>query len=221
LNLLRGIHAKQQLKTNSVRYSLLASCVTLAACAGGSSGGSSPRPATPTAADIYERDASLLIDSFRPFEFTELATIPGDSRVNYEGFALAQLSNTEDDVMDSFAGNLLLVVDFDEVEMVSGSIYEIVDDKGEAMSGEILLEGGQLNRNGDPNADATFDFQGSGELTSESYGAVDFQLGFEGDFLGQNANGIGGDILGIATHNGESQAVGGLFIVQIETPSED
>lgn len=199
----------------SVRHGVLMSIALAAsACTGSAEPPLTSNPVALTAAQVYARDASSLIQSFQPIEFTDLSLLPGSGTVIYDGFLLGQLANLDDDLTDSFAGKLSLIVRFESDQMVTGIIQDVVDEDGNSLTGQLTLSGGNLNRSGNPNVDATFVFQGEGELTTNKQELILFDLEFEGDFLGSNNEGIGGDVLGRASTNNGSQAVGGLFILE-------
>jgi hypothetical protein len=172
----------------------------------------------PTALDEMNASASSLISSFTPVEYTDLSLIPTTGTAGYSGFILGQLSNTDDDVTDTMIGELSIQVSFSEQNMVSGVASSFLDENGNPMTGEISISGGVLDRAGDTAVDATFAFEGSGELVDLDGRAIQLDAAFEGDFLGESANGIGGDVLGQVTVDGTGQSFGGIFIAEIDGP---
>ena len=195
-------------KAFAPRSVLLGSCLFMSAC-----GGNSPAP-LPTELEILSSSADAMIDRFETIPFTSPNLVPTSGTADYSGFFLGQLANTSDDLTDSISGEMVVQVNFAVSNMISGTVYRIVDDNGDAMSGKIDFSGGLLNREGDPNVDATLTFEGDGALTDINSNPINLDLVFEGDFLGADANGISGDILGRAVSGEANQAVGGVFIVE-------
>jgi len=105
---------------------------------------------------------------------------------------MAQLGSSNDDLTDQALGQMSVQVEFALPQIVSGAVSNLLDQGGNALSGEITLFGGLLNRDGDPNTDATLVFQGSGDPVDKSDNSIAFDLTFEGDFLNSDISGIWG-----------------------------
>ncbi|WP_411891773.1 hypothetical protein [Yoonia sp. SDW83-1] len=178
-----------------------------------SCGGGTGSTTALTALQEMQASTNQLVSEFSPIEYTEFSAIPTSGVVAYQGFVAGQLSNTTDDVTDSLNGTLLVFVDFEATEMVTGSANNFLDDAGHALLGEITLSGGTVNRAGDPNVDATFSFDGTGDLTDANSQTISLTTVFTGDFLGDTYQGVGGDVQGQAIVDGTPQSFGGLFIV--------
>ncbi|MGJ8589497.1 MAG: hypothetical protein ACSHXW_15200 [Yoonia sp.] len=168
-----------------------------------------------TALQAITRSADALFDSFQSTTFSDPYLVPSAGTADYAGYFLGQLANTDDNLTDSITGEMVITVDFAATDMISGTVFGILDDNGDALSGQIDLTGGALDRNVDPNVDATLSFEGDGVLTDFNSNSINLDLVFEGDFLGPDSNGISGNILGRAESEGTSQAVGGSFILEI------
>ena len=188
----------------------LCSTVVLLLCACGGAGTQDSDQLS--ALQERQRATNQLIASFSPIEYTELNTIPTSGSALYQGFVSGQFSNTDDDITDTLIGDLSLQVVFDAPEMVSGSVGNFLDDRGNSMSGSLVLSGGVLDRGGDPDIDATFTFDGSGDIIDNGGRSISVTAAFAGDFLKDGYTGVGGDVQGQAIVNGLSQSFGGLFI---------
>ncbi len=185
----------------------------VSACGG--SGGSGDDPQASELQQMRTATNQLLAD-FTPIEYTELAMVPTVGTATYNGFISGQLSNTEDDVTDTLIGQMTVEVDFEAVDIVTGTASGFLDDNGDQMTGMLTLMGGYLDRDGNPNVDATFLFEGTGELVDIDGQTLVLDTDFGGDFLGATGDGIGGDFAGQVTADGESQSIGGLFIGNLQ-----
>ncbi|MEJ6404933.1 hypothetical protein [Yoonia sp. 2307UL14-13] len=188
---------------------LLASGMLLCSCMASGGGGST---ADVSALVQMRADANRLLDRYDPIEYTDLSTVPTTGSATYSGFISGQLADTGDTVTDSLIGELLVEVDFGAVEMVSGSADNFLDDQSNPLTGSITLSGGTLDREGDPTVDATFQFTGQGELVDTHGQTLVLNTDFEGDFLADGQTGIGGDVLGRVTVDGDEQSFGGFFV---------
>ena len=165
-----------------------------------------------TALQRMRAESSQLVASFLPIDYTDMARVPIMGSASYNGYISAQLSNRSDDVTDTLIGELHLEVDFAASDMVTGSADGFLDDTGSALTGTLNLSGGSLDRDGDPNTDATFTFEGTGELVNAGGRTLVLLTTFEGDFLEENLSGVGGDVLGQVIVDGSTQSLGGFFI---------
>ncbi|EBA11809.1 hypothetical protein RCCS2_17811 [Roseobacter sp. CCS2] len=180
----------------------------------GGSGSSSTDPQLAELNALYV-SADAMIERLQPVAFTDPSMAPISGTASYAGYFLGQMANTNDNLSDSLTGEMDIRVDFADTEMVSGTVFGILDDNGDAISGQIDLTGGILDRDGDPNVDATLSFEGNGMLTDINSNNINLDLVFEGDFFGADVAGVAGNILGRAESNGTSQAVGGVFIAEV------
>lgn len=190
---------------------LICSCCLVSACGGSES------TTNVHLSDLAALNASAdaLLASFQPVTFSAPDLVPNSGRSEYAGYFLGLLADTGDNITDTLIGQMVVGVDFDATQMVSGEIYGILDENGNTMTGVIGLSGGTLDRAGDPNVDATFIFAGEGKLIDINANSIELDLVFEGDFLAANSTGIGGDILGRASSGETDQAVGGVFIMEM------
>lgn len=209
----------QRKKTISIKWSSATAAVSgimlLTACGGGSGGNIDPQL---EAFNSLNRSADALLERMQPISYSPLEAVPDAGSMDYAGYFMAQLGNSNDDLTDQALGQMSVQVEYAQPQMVSGVVSNLLDQGGNALSGEITLFGGLLDRGGDPNTNATLVFQGSGDLIDKNDNSIAFDLTFEGDFLNSDISGIGGDILGSATSDGTIQAVGGLFIVEEVAP---
>ncbi|MGJ8590072.1 MAG: hypothetical protein ACSHXW_18330 [Yoonia sp.] len=102
--------------------------------------------------------------------------------------------------------------------MVTGSAYDFIDEESTQLDGALTLSGGTLV-DVDQASDATFTFGGEGSLTDASDNTLDIKLAFSGDFLGEGADAVGGDVNGSVVVNGAtSESLAGIFISEEVTP---
>lgn len=184
-------------------------CLLLCSCGGSGGSGVDPQLA---ALETMRADANRLVEDFSPLSYTDLAIVPTVGTATYQGYLSAQLSNTSDGITDTLIGDLSLQVDFAASNMVTGSAEGFLDENGAPLVGTLTLSNGSLDRDGDPNTDATFTFEGSGQLIDVAGQTLILSTNFEGDFLEDNYSGVGGDILGQVIVDGNVQSLGGIFI---------
>ncbi len=199
----------------SVQFSTVAVCMVLGACSGGGGVGGTEYDKVDSATLALRQAQANTNDlraEFSPIVYTDLLTIPTTGSAQYSGFISGQLSDISDDVTDGLIGELQLEIAFAETDMVSGRATNFLDQRGNPVIGSIALTGGALNRDGDPNVDATFSFEGLGELTDTNGRNLELDVDFDGDFLGDQNAGIGGDVMGQVNVEGATQSFGGLFI---------
>lgn len=165
-----------------------------------------------SALELKRDAADQMFADFTPAEYTDLTALPTSGAVIYSGFVSGVLSNTDDSITDTLIGDLSVNVSFEGPEMVSGIANGFLDDDGNMLTGELNLSGGALDRDGDPNVDATLTFEGSGELTAASGDVLIINTDFSGDFLGEQLEAIGGEAIGQVTVDGINQSFGGGFI---------
>lgn len=192
----------------------LVATLVLSGCGG--SGGGEPQV---TALDdmnvaIGELQADHPAGTYTPLNDPAIAS----GTVKYNGFLRANLANETDDVTDILAGQMELEVAFDATDMVTGTARGFVDEDGQTVTGELTLSGGTLDRDGDPALDFTFQFDGDGVLRSPSGQLIGLEVSFDGDFLGDSGEAVGGDVAGTATVDGNAQNLQGPFIAAVPTP---
>ena len=153
--------------------------------------------------------------------YTSLESLPEAGASEYQGYLAFRLSNADDLVSDSIAGELTLVADFARSEFsVSGNGHGFVDDLGNELSGQVELSAGSLDREGDPAIDATVSFNAEGVLTDHLSQELELELLFEGDFFGVGPSGIGGNVAGLATSTFGQHNIGGVFIAEMAATSQ-
>lgn len=204
------------------RYGIAASLlVTLAACGGG--GGepvvTSPRPVTstptPTPGDtgMWRERNALLASHTEPTIYTQLSSIPTSGSATYDGYLSGQLANTSDSVTDTLIGAMTLNVGFRTSTLqVSGAARDFIDSDDNALSGELALTAGSLDRGGDPSSDATLLITANGTLRDAQGRNLVIGSQLEGDFLGVGHRAVGGEVLGSVRVNGIDQDFDGGFI---------
>lgn len=221
----------------SLKYGIAAALLcTLAACGGGGGGGdgtpmvtapSDPTPTTPTtptSGDVaptsgdgamWTARTALLTTHTEPTAYTSLSSLPTSGTATYDGYFSGQLANTNDNVTDTLIGAMSLDVGFrTNTVQVSGSVSDFVDSDDNALTGELTLSAGRLDRAGDPGSDATLTMQARGTLTDAQGQNLVIGTQLEGDFLGTGHAAVGGEVLGSVQVNGADQDFDGGFIAQ-------
>lgn len=199
--------------------------LTLSACGGG--GGGEPMvtsppdpdptpitpPPTPGDSAMWDARAALLATYTEPTIYTGLPSVPTSGTATYDGYFSGALSNTTDNVTDSLIGALSLGVQFRATTVtVSGTVSDFVDSNDNALTGELTLSTGSLDRSGDPGSDATLLMRANGTLRDAQGQDLIIGTQLEGDFLGADHTAVGGEVLGGVTVNGVDQDFDGDFI---------
>lgn len=202
----------------------------LAACGGG--GGSTsetpvtqepdaiPAPTTPDTSTSGQRASAVaLLNEWAPTNppvYTALSAIPLSGDADYTGFIYGELSNGSDDITDSVIGSLTLEVGFNAGgASFGGTANGFVDADDNDLTGSLTVNGGSLNRAGNPADDATVDVVLAGTLTDTADNDLEFSsVTLEGDFLGSAYDAIGGAALGGVTVDGVNQDFDGGFIAE-------
>lgn len=198
----------------------------ISACGGGSAttpnvspAPTSPVPSVlpssaPTSAEMNSVQKTL-IAGISSTGYTDLRTIPVSGGATYEGIISGDLANTTDRLTDTVIGELALNVSFNASSAaVSGTAANFRDDNGEAMTGNLVFSGGALNRDRDPENDATLTLLADGNLRDATGRNLVFGVRLEGDFLGDTYNAVGGDALGRVTYDDTIQDFDGTFIAK-------
>lgn len=172
----------------------------------------------PLTASQKRNAATTLVSQYAPSGqpvYTALSIIPTTASFTYNGYFYGDLSNRSDDVTDSLIGALQMGVKFTSTSAdITGTITNFADGDNADVSGTLRLSNGTLNRNGNPNNDATLSATVAGTLTDGAGRKLDLGVRLEGDFLGAVPDGIGGEALGAVTIDGTSQDFDGGFIVE-------
>lgn len=193
----------------------------LAACGGGGGGGGSPTEdpdplpnPDPATEPVEMRAASEdLLDIYAdPINYTALSGVPTTGSASYRGYLSGELSNVSDDLPDNLIGNLTIDIQFGTALSVTGTATNFFDEDNNAVSGSLSLSGGQLDRTGNPNQDATFVLLADGLLTDDDGDQMDLASQLEGDFLGAQHNALGGAVFGRVTSGSSVQDFDGNFI---------
>jgi len=188
----------------------------LGACGGG--GTTSPSTPTiptppPTSGSASLDAARSLLDTYAdPLTYTAMGSIPTTGSASFNGYAYGNLANSTDTITDNIVGDLSINVSYGGSTSFTGSISDIVDEDGDALTGSLTLSSGSLNRSGSPTQDPTVAISISGSLTDGSAQTLNITGLLEGDFLGTSANALGGELLGTVTVNGTPQDIDGGFI---------
>lgn len=196
--------------------------LALSACGGGGGGGDGepmvtpppdPTPPSPGDSAMWDARAALLTTHTEPTNYTALSSLPTSGTATYDGYFSGTLSNTTDNVTDSLIGALSLGVQFRATTVtVSGTVSDFVDSDDNALTGELTLSAGSLDRGGDPGSDATLVMQANGTLRDAQGQDLIIGTQLEGDFLGTGHAAVGGEVLGGVTVNGVDQDFDGDFI---------
>lgn len=194
--------------------SFITSSVILSAC--GSSGGSDDPVLTPL--DQLNVAIGELTDRYPSNNYTDFSAIPITGDFDYAGYMLVTLATQTDNITDKLAGKVSINVNFADPLMVTGTAYDFLDENSDPLTGTLPITGGTLNRLGNPTVDATFVFDGSGQLTDVGGNVINVGTQFAGDFLGATGDGIGGEVLGNASVLGVTQSVVGFFILERQSP---
>lgn len=152
-------------------------------------------------------------------DFTPLGEVPTDGASTYRGYLSTQFGPTSGANTSKLVGAMEIHVSFgNSPEMVTGSANDFIDEESTRLDGTLTLSGGTLI-DVDQNLDATFRFEGEGSLTDTSDNTLDIQLAFTGDFLGDGAAALGGDVNGSVAVDGTApEDLAGFFISERDTP---
>lgn len=199
------------------RYSIPVFCL-LAACGGGGGSGGGGSDGTPVvepppqiAASLGPAAAALLTDHANPVTYADPADVPTSGSARYEGYAYGVLSNSSDAITDNLIGALTLTTDFGS-DSFSGRIDTLRNTDDQPLTGQLSVSGGTFDRAGNPNSDSTLQVSLSGTVTDTGNRSLEIGAVLEGDFLGNGAEAVGGELLGTVTHNGTTQNIDGGFI---------
>lgn len=188
----------------------------LVAC-GGSETAPITLPPTPITGETATLEAvqSLLDTHADPVSYSTLGTIPTTGNASYDGFVYGTLANTSDTITDSLIGEVTIAVAFGASSTsLTGSITNLADQDGDAVTGSLTLSSGSFDRSGSPTSDPTIAIAVSGSLTDDLAQSFAINGQLEGDFLGTNHAAIGGEFFGTLQHNGNGQNIDGGFIVE-------
>lgn len=188
----------------------------LAACGGSGDSGQVFTKLDELSAGIGNLRASYPADA--PTPFGELPDGLGGS-VTYRGYLSTQFGPTSGENTAKLIGAMEIHVSFGlSNEMVIGTAHSFVDGDSTSLEGALRLSGGTLS-DVDPERDAMFRFDGQGKLTDALNNTLDIQLAFAGDFLGDSASALGGDVNGsVVVNEAESENLAGLFITERDSP---
>lgn len=188
----------------------------LAACGGSGDSGQVFTKLDELNAGIGNLRTTYPADSFTPFG--ELPDGHGGS-TTYRGYLSTQFGLTSGENTAKLISAMEVHVSFGvSNEMVTGSAHSFVDEDSTSLAGELTLSGGTLS-DVEPELDAMFRFKGQGELTDALNNTLIIQLAFDGDFLGDGAAALGGDVNGrVVVNEAESEDLVGLFITERESP---
>ncbi len=173
-----------------------------------------PEP-VPIAATSSEMQSArnLLIATHSPISYTNPSALQTSGALTYDGYLGGVLANADDQLTDSMIGEMALTVTFNNSNVVvTGDASNFRDEDNAILTGTLVFSGGVFDRNGDPDADATFTMTANGTLVDDQGRPLVFGTQLEGDFFGTTYGAIGGDVLGRVTYNGSSQDFDGLFI---------
>lgn len=202
--------------------------ISLAGCGGGGGGADptrgpdipgpvTPDDAAPRTVSGLRGGALDLLDVWAPSgaaNYTTLSVVPTTGSATYAGFFYGDLSNNEDAVLDSVVGRLTLEVAFGATDPTFGGVArDFVDSRDDPLSGTLAISGGSLNRAGNPANDATLrGVRVAGTLRDEAGVDMVFGVQLEGDFLGAQAEAIGGEAIGRVRIGSSDQNFDGGFV---------
>lgn len=193
-------------------------CLTFIPACGGGGGATVPTPPPPPPdIDIAEFEvAQDLLDTHAdPVTYASPADAPTSGSAQFTGFAYGSLTNLTDTITNSLIGELTIDVAFaSSTTNLSGSISNVVDEEGNAMTGALSLTSGTFDRFGDPAADSTVGISFLGTLTDEDAQTISIGGRLEGDFLGTSTDAIGGEFLGTVTFGDDEQDLNGGFVAE-------
>ncbi|WP_342071672.1 hypothetical protein [Yoonia algicola] len=195
------------------------SCVLVVASMLTACGGSGGGQEVVTQIDDMNAAVGTLLATYRADDLTPLEQLPPSGTSTYRGYLSTQYGPTSGANAPRLVGAMEIQVSFDSPpEMVTGSAYDFIDEESARLDGTLTLSGGTLTAV-DQSLDATFRFEGEGNLTDASGNTLDVQLAFSGDFLGEEAAAIGGDVDGSVVLNGAApEDLAGFFISEQDTP---
>lgn len=188
-------------------------------CALAACGGSGDKEVIFTELEIMNAAIGMLGTAHPADDFTTLGELPTVGTFTYRGYLSTQFGPTSGGNSSRLVGAMEIHVNFDQsLEMVTGSAYDFIDEESTQLDGALTLSGGTLV-DVDQASDATFTFGGEGSLTDASDNTLDIKLAFSGDFLGEGADAVGGDVNGSVVVNGAtSESLAGIFISEEVTP---
>ena len=191
--------------------------LTLTACGGGGDGPVvTPPPIDPPApgdTGMWVTHSALLETYTDPTIYTALPNIPTNGSATYDGTFSGQLANSTDSVTDTLIGAMTVDVDFRATTVdVVGSVSDFVDSDDNALTGQLTLSAGSLDRGGNPSSDATLMMLANGTLRDAQGRDLIIGSQLEGDFLGAGHAAMGGAVLGSVQVNGIDQDFDGGFI---------
>jgi len=126
---------------------------------------------------------------------TDPDTLPISGTVHYSGFLSLGLPTSSG--RTDFTGNLGLTVAFDAVTgQVTGEADQFRAPDAELLRGRILITDGQIDRATNTVEDYTFDAQLSGTLSGDDFRNMVITGAMVGDFNGENADVVSGQVFG-------------------------
>ena len=178
-------------------YYLILGAIGLAACGGAA--------INPTTADRY----LALVEQFEGIDPSNPSLLPTTESISYSGAAQVNMPTTSDP--ETYYGDMTLTVDFSTVRGgFLGDISGLTSDSN-ALSGELTIAGGRLDRSADPDDEYTYNATLNGVLTQEGTD-YDVEGALNGEFLGRDQEGAQGVLSGSVTANGDRDIWDGAYI---------
>lgn len=147
-------------------------------------------------------------------DYTPLASVPSTGSAQFRGIMEGRVSDLT--VLEgTFFANLGLEVDFASNDVAQTAIAESFNfAEGVKASGRLLNSERSFDRSGDPDVDHTLTVGLDGQLFFENQDPLELNLQLEGDFLGPNAEFVGGLVFGRASFGSEVGSVTGRFTAE-------
>lgn len=173
---------------------LILTASLLSACGGSGDGG--PTQESPPSLQPAP-SARELVDRYQDSPFTDLDTLPTSGTANFEGYAGLNLRPRSGEAATSIIGELDLSVDFgDPNNFLSGEIRNLETTDGAQISGYIEVVSGAFERQSNISVEPSVSGQFAGPTVFPGSVTYEFALRLEGDFRGNQGDGLGGNLIG-------------------------
>ena len=215
--------AKQLHKQSATRHAIACFAIAgMCSCGGADTPVTIPAPpptvnptGTANGPQLRTDATTMIARNTAPLTYTELVQIQTGGIIAYSGFFYGDLENTPAGISNNLIGELNMQITFTPTSAgVVGTASQFVDDNNDAVSGQLVLSAGMLDRAGNPENDATFSVTATGQLTELDGDILDFGGQLQGDFLGATYLAIGGDVFGRIDSSGNLYDLNGGFIAE-------
>jgi hypothetical protein len=210
-----GNHSRVPLMINRYSATFLASALFVAACGGGSSTSQTPSPTEPETPSLTEPDTpppppptfeELLTTSYDLFSslgsLSQATNMPASGTASFSGVAGVREVGDPD---PSLLSEIALSADFSD-GTIDGELRNFVTSGGLPITGTLDISNGVISGN-------TIDFDMNGVLSGNGTNATVSGSSSNAGFVGDGAQGVGGNLTGTFTPDGApSIPVDGFFL---------